>query len=583
MRNDGRRETSGDTIPHPGSHVSLAVPASTAYKTPPMTSRILSLLSRASLETYYRQGWWRDETVYAVARAHAERSPDRPALRDRHRRLTWREAIDAADRFAADLAARGIVPGQRVALWMPDRIDSAIALLACSRNGLVLCPSPHRNHTVADVASLLERMRAAGLIYQAGFGADAASVDIVEAVESLGSPRHLWRLGDAADSTLLDIPAGTAVPPPANDPDRVSYIAFTSGSTGAPKGVMHSDNTLLVTARAISADWRIDAESVVYSLSPFSHNLGIGALLTAIVGGAEYVIHDLPRGGSLADRLIETGATYLVGVPTHAIDLLAELRRRSLAELGRLGSFRVSGAAVPGHVLSGLMSHGIVPQSGYGMTETNGHQYTLPGDEPKLIVESSGKACPGYEIAIFSEDDPAVRLPPGEAGLLAGRGASLMLGYFDDQLATESSFNEDGWFMTGDMGWIDENGYLRLTGRKKEVIIRGGHNINPARIEALAMRHAGIERAAAIAVADDRLGERVCLAVTFKGGKAVPADDVLDHLAAAGLSRYDMPEFWLELPEIPLMSNGKIEKRDIVERIRGGRATPVPVRARASG
>ena len=547
-----------------------------------MTSRILSLLSRASLEDYYRRGWWRDETVYAVARGHAERSPDRPALRDRHRRLTWTELIDAVDRFAADLAARGLVPGQRLALWMPDRIDSAIALLACSRNGLVVCPSPHRNHTVADVASLLDRMRAVGLVYQAGFGADGASDDIAQAAEGLSSLRHLWRLGDAAESSLLDISPGADAPPPATDPDRVSYIAFTSGSTGAPKGVMHSDNTLLVTARAISADWRIGADSVVCSLSPFSHNLGIGSLLTAIVGGAEYVVHDVARGESLVDRLVETGTTYLVGVPTHAIDLLAELKRRGLAGVGRLGAFRVSGAAVPGHVMSGLMARGIVPQSGYGMTETNGHQYTMPDDDPELIVASSGKACPGYEIAIFEEENPTMRLPPGAVGLLAGRGASLMLGYFDDQLATESSFNDDGWFMTGDMGWVDENGYLRLTGRKKEVIIRGGHNINPARIEELAMRHACIERAAAIPVADDRLGERVCLAVMFRNGQAVPADRILDHLAAEGLSRYDMPEFWLELPEIPLMSNGKIEKRDIVERIRDGRETPVSIRARTS-
>ena len=547
-----------------------------------MTSRLLSLLSRASLEDYYRRGWWRDETVYAVVRGHAERSPDRPALRDRHRRLTWDELIEAVDRFAADLAERGLVPGQRLALWMPDRIDSAIALLACSRNGLVVCPSPHRNHTVAEVTELLKRMRATGLVYQAGFGVDGADADIAEAVEDLGSPLHLWRLGDAAESTLLDLPAGRDAPPAAADPDRVSYIAFTSGSTGAPKGVMHSDNTLLVTARAISSDWGIDGESVVYSLSPFSHNLGIGALLTAIVGGAEYVVHDVARGESLVDRLVETGTTYLVGVPTHAIDLLAELKRRGLAGIGRLGAFRVSGAAVPGHVLSGLMAHGIVPQSGYGMTETNGHQYTMPDDDPELIVASSGKACPGYEIAIFQEENPTVRLPPGEVGLLAGRGASLMLGYFDDQLATESSFNDEGWFMTGDMGWVDDNGYLRLTGRRKEVIIRGGHNINPARIEELAMRHPCVDRAAAVPMADDRLGERVCLAVMFRNGEAAPAERILEHLVAEGLSRYDMPEFWLELSEIPLMSNGKIEKRDIVEHIRAGREKPVSVRARIS-
>ena len=556
-----------------------------------MTARILSLLNRAALDQYYRLGWWRNETIYAVASAHAARAPDRPALRDRHRRLSWRQLIEAVDRFAADLSARGLARGQRVALWMPDRIDSVVALLACSRNGLVCCPSPHRNHTVADVVALLGRMRAAALVYQAGFGADGAARDITAQVGHPGLLRHVWRLEDAADSTLLELPGAPGCPEPATDPDSVIYIAFTSGSTGAPKGVMHSDNTLLVTARAIASDWHIGPESVVCSLSPFSHNLGIGALLTAIVGGAEFVIHDLPRigvrglprGASLADRLVETGTSYLVGVPTHAIDLLAELRHRGLSGLGRVKGFRISGAAVPDHVIADLLAYGVVTQSGYGMTETNAHQYTLPDDDPALIMESCGKACAGYEVRIFSEDDPDRELPVGQIGQLGGRGASLMLGYFDDQLATEASFNGDGWFMTGDLGWLDGNGYLRLTGRRKEVIIRGGHNINPARIEELAMRHASVERAAAIPVPDARLGERVCLAIMFRPGAAVPVEEVLDHLSAAGLSRYDMPEFWLELPEIPLMSNGKIEKRDLAQRVREGQLSPATVRARIPG
>ncbi len=225
------------------------------------------------------------------------------------------------------------------------------------------------------------------------------------------------------------------------------------------------------------------------------------------------------------------------------------------------------------------MPFGIVPQSGYGMTETNGHQYTMPGDDADLIAGSCGKACPGYEIRIFDEENPTQELPRGEIGLLAGRGASLMLGYYDDQAATESSFNADGWFMTGDLGWMDEAGYLRLTGRKKEVIIRGGHNINPARIEELAMKHAGIERAAALPIPDDRLGEKVCLAVMFKTAGGATAEEMLVHLADAGLSRYDMPEFWLELPDIPLMANGKIQKLDIARWIRDGSVTPVPIRA----
>ncbi|MGE3935161.1 MAG: class I adenylate-forming enzyme family protein [Rhodospirillaceae bacterium] len=546
-----------------------------------MASTVLSLLSAAAIETHYRQGFWRDETIWQVAAGHAARTPDAVAVRDRARSLTWRQLAEAATAFAADLWRRGVRPGQRVALWMPDRLESVVALLACSRNGLVCCPSPHRNHTVAEVVALMERMRAAALVWQDGFGADAAGADIVAEARDMGWLRHVYRLAPAGAEAAFAGQTEAAPPPPeSRDPNRVVYLAFTSGSTGRPKGVMHSDNTLLVTARAISRDWRIGRDSVVYSLSPFSHNLGLGSLLTAIVGGATYVIHDLPRGDSLADRLVAVGATYLIGVPTHAIDLLDEMRRRGMTRLGRLTGFRVSGAASPPAVLAELLERGIEPQSGYGMTETNAHQYTRPGDDPALITGTCGRACTGYEVRVFDPDDPDVMLPAGRIGMVAGRGASLMLGYFDDQLATEACFNADGWFVTGDLGWVDEAGYLRLTGRKKEVIIRGGHNINPAKIEELAMGHAGVVRAAVVPVPDQRLGERVCLAVMLKPGASVAG--MLDHLGASGLSRYEMPEFTLVLDDIPLMSNGKIQKRDIQQWIADGRAVPQPVRAPAT-
>ena len=152
-----------------------------------------------------------------------------------------------------------------------------------------------------------------------------------------------------------------------------------------------------------------------------------------------------------------------------------------------------------------------------------------------------------------------------------------MLGYFDDQKATEEAFNRDGWFMTGDLGWVDENGYLRVTGRKEDLIIRGGHNIYPARIEALAATHAAVARVAAVPVPDRRLGERVCLAVMFRSGKAASPEEILGHLDDAGLSKYDMPEFFLQLEEIPLTASGKMRKRDIVDWIADGRAQPKPI------
>jgi acyl-CoA synthetase len=544
-----------------------------------MTNTLLTLLSAERLAQHYRDGHWRDDTIYGAARRHAEHTPAAFAVRDGARRLSYRDLIAAADALASDLAARGARPGQRVAVWLPSRIETAVTLLACSRAGFVCCPSLHRDHAVADIAALLARTRAVALIAQPGYGADVDKRDVFAALDDLPHLRHAYRLGpvDAAApfAGLLGAPGQAPVN---RDPNRVVYLAFTSGTTGEPKGVMHSDNTLLANARAIAADWQLGAGAVIYTLSPLSHNLGLGALITALAIGGELVVHDLARGASLLDRLRETGASFLIGVPTHAIDLLTELRGRGVARLDGIAGFRISGAAAPRDVVAALLEHGITPQSGYGMTETCSHQYTLPDDDPRLIVETSGRACPGYEIRIWRQDDPDREAPVGEVGQIGGRGASLMLGYFDDQAATEAAFNAHGWFMTGDLGWMDENGYLRVTGRKKDVIIRGGHNIHPARIEALALGHPAVARAAAFPVADPRLGEKVCLAVTAKPGMVVSAPALLAHLDAAGLSKFDMPEYFLALDAIPLTATGKILKRALVEQARDGRLVPEPVR-----
>jgi len=547
---------------------------------PPMTNTILTLLSAALIKQHTATGHWRDDTIYALVRAHARRTPDKPALRDRFRRVGYAALVAAVDSLAEDLKTRGVKPGERVAVWLPSRIESVIALLACSRNGYVCTPSLHRDHTAAQVVALMHRTHAVAFIGQVGYGADAGRHDIFAELDAVESLKHVYRL--EPDGTF---PSGPDKPGPdegmKTDPNQVVYLAFTSGTTGVPKGVMHSDNTLLANARAIAADWHIDADSVVYSLSPLSHNLGFGAMVMALAAGGELVIHDLPKAASLIDRLIETGASFLFGVPTHAIDLLHELRERNLKGIGRLTGFRISGAAAPREVVAELLSHGVVPQSGYGMTETCSHQYTLPDDDPKLIIESCGKACPGYEIKIWRTDDPDVEAPVGEIGQIGGRGASLMLGYFDDQAATESAFNAHGWFMTGDLGWVDQNGYLRITGRAKDVIVRGGHNIYPARIEELAMRHPAVERVAAVPVADARLGEKVCLAVMRRAGARIAPDEMLAHLDAHGLSPYDMPEYVLDIDHIPLTASGKVLKRDLVDRIAKGLASPVPVRWKA--
>ena len=545
-----------------------------------MPQAIASPLDAATVQHYHQSGVWRDETIYDIVAAHATARPDDIAMRSSFRAFTWAELVAAIDTFATDLASRGLCQGETIFVGSPNRAETVIALLAASRDGYVCCPSPHRNHTVAEIADMCERASCAVYIHTPGHGADADGDEILTAIGDLPSLRHIYRLTlptEAAPFTGLLRPDLPAPADPAGNPDLVTYLAFTSGSTGRPKGVMHSDNSQLVAARGIADAWHFGPDTVTCSLSPFSHNLGCGTLWTSLVCGGEFVLHDWPRGDSLLDRLEAANVTYLVGVPTHAMDFLSEVEHRGISAYDRLDSFRVSAAACPEHISGALYDLGVPVQKGYGMTETNGHQHGLPGDSRDRVTATSGVCCDGYELRIFDPDDPDRELPAGAAGLVGGKGGSLMLGYFQDPQAMAESLNADGWFLTGDLGALDADGHLTLTGRRKELIVRGGHNINPNLIESLALRHQAVDLAAAIPVPDDRLGERACLALMFEEGESPAIAEILDHLAAEGLSRYDMPEFWLPVADIPLMPNGKLDKIEIQRRIGAGELAPVPV------
>jgi acyl-CoA synthetase len=286
------------------------------------------------------------------------------------------------------------------------------------------------------------------------------------------------------------------------------------------------------------------------------------------------VSNDPPAGKTLLEWIIETGATYVMGVPTHAMDVLTQQRERGLKRLGRVSVFYMAGAPIPPSVAAAFVEQGIKPQNVYGMTEDSSHQYTHPDDDTDTIVGTCGRGGPAYAVRLFDPGDPDRPVSTGQIGEIGGRGAALMLGYFDDQAATETSFNRDGWFLSGDLGVMDERGNLKIVGRSKDMIIRGGHNIYPTHIEALALRHTSIGRVACFAVPDERLGERVCIAVT---GNVAP-DDLLQHLGREGLSKYDMPEYFVHLQEFPLTASGKILKRELIDMVKRGALAPRLVR-----
>jgi acyl-CoA synthetase len=549
-------------------------------------STILTLQDVERARRFYAAGHWRSDTLYRMFRASAERTPGRFVLRDTNARLTFGAAREWVDVLAQDLHDAGIRPGDRVSIWLPSRVETALIFLACSRMGYVCNTSLHRDYTCGDIVALLERAGSAAFFAQPGYGADGASKDIFSMAAALPRLKKVYNIA-ALKSEMSEgerpvgfpdlSPAPAAIPASTN-PDCIIYLAFTSGTTGQPKGVMHSDNTILANARAIVKDWGFDQETAVYSLSPLSHNIGIVGLAVALACGGEFVAHtplDAPR---MLDRIIETGATYVLGVPTHAIDLLSEMRRRGMDALGRVAAFQLGGAPVPPTTVLGLMRVGVKTQNAYGMTENHSFQYTRPDDSPDTIASSCGRPAEGMEIKLWREDDCNVESAPGAVGELGVRGASLMLGYFDDQATTELSFNHDRWFMTGDLARFDERGNLQIAGRKKDLIIRGGHNIYPVRIEDFTMRHPAVAKAAAFAVCDDRLGERVCLAVIARANGALNAPELLKHLNDQGLSKYEMPEFFLELDAFPLTASGKVLKRRLVEMVAQGLLKPEPVR-----
>jgi acyl-CoA synthetase len=242
--------------------------------------------------------------------------------------------------------------------------------------------------------------------------------------------------------------------------------------------------------------------------------------------------------------------------------------------MGAVKLFYMAGAPIPPTVCEAFVRQGIKPQNIYGMTENSSHQYTHPDDDEATIVNTCGRGGPAYEVRIFDTADPDREVHAGTIGQIGGRGAALMLGFLDNQAATEQSFNKDGWFLSGDLGQLDAGGNLKIEGRLKDLIIRGGHNIYPATIEALALRHPQVTKAAAFPVADERLGERVCLAVIGE----VAGEAILSHLNNEGLSKYDMPEFYLRVAEFPLTASGKILKRELVQMVKRGELKPEPVR-----
>lgn len=544
---------------------------------------MLTLLSYQTAKNYYAEGFWQEDTFYSLLQKHATEKGNSFALRDGTKRITWNNLLTWVDAISESLHEAGLKQGDRVAVWLPSRIEGVATFLACARNGYVACPSLHQNYTSNEILEFLRRSRAAAIVLMPGYGANKDTHQFANEAHQLEDMKLVLTVDPANTELAQPFPdyssKKTATSQVNQDPDAIVYLAFTSGTTGTPKGVMHSNNTLLANGRAMVQEWKYPLETILLSLSPMSHHIGTVAIEQWIVGGYELVLNYPPTGTPIIDWIVQTQATYLMGVPTHAMDILGTLAKSNQKRLGHVEIFYMAGAAIPIEVAQSFLDMGITPQNIYGMTENGSHQFTSPHDATSTIVQTCGRAAAGYQTKIVDQQNPDIDMPLGAVGEIATKGALLMLGYYNNQAATEDSFNKDGWFLSGDLGTLDENGCLRIVGRKKDLIIRGGHNIYPSHIEELSYRHPAVLKCAAFSVPDARLGEKVALGITLRDGvKPMTGDAFLNHLHKEGLSKYDMPEFFAIFESFPLTASGKILKREIQELHKAGKIQLTPVR-----
>lgn len=528
----------------------------------------LTLHEPARTHAYYGQGLWQPHTFYSLMAEHVAKRPDAPSLRDSFRELSWRQLKTEVDAVAAKLESQGLVKGDRVSIWCSNRVGPVIVFLACSRQGYACNPSLHHTYTCGEIIELMQRLRTEAIVTEPGWGADRESCDFQAMLGDVPSLKQPYMLDELLASS------GQPVSAPHDDPDTVAYLAFTSGTTGMPKCVMHSANTLLTNSRDLARDWGLGPDKRLLTLSPLSHHIAWVAAGQWLSSGCQLITGDPPTDLTRLDWINESRATYVMGVPTHAMDILDEQRTKNLARMGEVEVFYMAGSPIPPVVAEAMVKQDIKPQNVYGMTENSSHQYTHPNDDKETWISTCGRGGPSYEVRIFDPENQDVAVGPGITGQIGGRGAALMLGYYANQEATERSFNKDGWFMSGDLGSMDAVGNLKIEGRLKDLIIRGGHNIYPSQIEALALRHEAVEKVAAFPIPDDRLGEKVCLAVIG----SVSSDEMLSHLHDNDLSKYDMPEFFIKMESFPLTASGKVLKRDLAALVSRGELSPVPVR-----
>ena len=473
-----------------------------------------------------------------------ERLPDRPALFHRSGWISYRELGRQIDAWAGTLRGAGAAPGRCVAIWLPNSPAFVGAFVASLRLGAVAAP----------LGILLKPREVRHRLAVAG------------AAVLVTTPALAGDLGDVGISVLAVDPAGLAVdarsPAPAvvaRTDDDAAVLIFTSGTTGDAKAAELTHRGIAWNARALADTFAMTSDDVQLAAAPLSHVLGMASVMSAslITGGAVALMERFDASVAFS-LLASAGVTGVVGAPPMFVALLREAHKAGHAP--RLRFALAGGAALATEVARSIEdTFQCALREGYGMSEVGGGIAGAPLTGPRK-PRSVGPAFPGSEIRVV---DIATRapLPIGERGEVQVRSPSVMRGYRSDEEATKAVVDRDGWLSTGDIGYVDDDGYLFLVDRHKDLIIRSGYNVYPGEVEEVLCSYPGVLEAAVVGVPDEEHGEEVVALV-------VPAHDGVDPEAVKAFARerlaaYKYPRRVIIVKQLPKGPTGKISTRDI--------------------
>jgi acyl-CoA synthetase (AMP-forming)/AMP-acid ligase II len=531
------------------------------------------------VERYYGNGDWQHEVLFDIVADRAMQHADRVYVTDGTTSISYGRLRGDAVRLAAGLAALGVARGDRVAVQTPNWAEFAIITVALSRLGAVLVPIMpifrgdevryilrHSGAKVVIGPDTFHNFDFLGMYL--GLQGELPELTAVliarpENPAGLGEARALASAYADGEIDELDAMLGETAAP-----DDGCLVVYTSGTTARPKGCLHTFNTLYASSIGMIRRLGVTQDDVFFNASPVTHSTGLvtGMLIPLITGGATHFVPAWTPALGL-DRIKEYGCT----ITFTSTSFLAGTMQAFEADAHDISSMRYwvcAGAPIPGAVVqeARTMFPSCAVLSLYGRSENMVTSMCGPDDPPERSVLSDGHALPDAAIQVVGIDGH--ELPRGETGDLAYRGPSHMLEYYRDPQQTAALYTDSGFSRSGDLGVMDDAGYIRVSGRIKDIIIRGGVNISSREIEDLLLGHPAVRDVAVVAMPDHRLGERCCAFVVPAPGQSVPAlADLTDFLREKQIAMQKLPERLEIVDALPMTAVGKVRKNVLREKI----------------